>query len=241
MQKFWNFTADENGGRVLRIDGYIIEDDPWFLEDESEKGEFVAAKKFKDELNSGTGDITLWINSGGGDVFAANEIYNALSVYPGKITVKIDALAASAASVVVMAGDVIEISRVGLIMIHDPMTIAFGNIADMERTIEHLTAIKDSIINAYEAKTGLDRDVIAEYMSKESYFDATEAVKIGFADKIIGEETPAAPVVNAALFSRKNMYKQLKSLMAGMLADKPTDEKRISTAELRQRLAQYEQ
>ena len=232
MNKFWNFTTGADGRRTLRIEGYIIDADPWFLEDE-EEGNFTVAKEFKKELGQGESDIDLWINSGGGDVFAANEIYNALREYPGKVTVKIDTLAASAASVVAMAGDTIEISRVGLIMIHDPMTLVIGNARELENAATRLVAIKNSLINAYEAKTGLDREVIGEYMSRETVFDANEAVRVGFADRIIGEEVDPAPAVNAAMFSRKNVY---KALMAGFGENKLPPAKRVKAAGLYKKL-----
>ena len=113
---------------------------------------------------SGEGDITIWINSPGGDVFAANQIYNMLMDYKGKVTVKIDGIAASAASVIAMAGGDVLMSPVSMIMIHNPATIAIGDTEEMEKAIAMLEEIKESIINAYELKTGLSRAKISHLM-----------------------------------------------------------------------------
>ncbi len=110
MEKFWNWAESEEG-RTLYFDGYIAQNS-WFDDD-------ITPKKFKSELTSGTGDITVWLNSPGGDVFAASQIYTMLKEYDGKVTVKIDGIAASAASVIAMAGDEIFMSPVAMMMIHN--------------------------------------------------------------------------------------------------------------------------
>ena len=112
---------------------------------------------FKDELMGGSGNITVWINSPGGDCVAAAQIYNMLMDYPHDVTVKIDGIAASAASVIAMAGTKVLMSPVSTMMIHNPATIAWGDAGDMEKTIAMLDAVKESIINAYEIKSGLSR------------------------------------------------------------------------------------
>ncbi len=119
MRKFWNWVRNENGERTLYLDGVIAEETWW--------GDEVTPKMFKDDLLSGSGDITVWINSPGGDVFAAAQIYNMLMDYAGQITVKIDGLAASAASVIAMAGGEVQMSPVSMMMIHNPATIAIGD------------------------------------------------------------------------------------------------------------------
>ena len=151
-RKFWNWVKNEGEletSRTLFLSGEIS-DETWY-------GDEVTPQLFKDELNSGQGDITVWINSPGGDVFAAAQIYNMLRDYPGSIIVRIDSLAASAASVIAMAGNTVEMSPVAMMMIHNPSTIAFGEAKDMEKTIGMLAEVKESILNAYEAKTGLNR------------------------------------------------------------------------------------
>ena len=175
---FWNFTTDEDTQeRELRLEGPI--------DDESFWGDEVTPQAFRDELNAGEGNLTLWINSPGGNVIAASEIYTMLRDYKGKITVKIDAMAASAASVIAMAGDTVLISPTALMMIHDPSTLAMGNAKDLQKSIETLNEVKESIINAYKGKTGLDRKEIAKMMSNETWMSAEKAVELGFADSIL--------------------------------------------------------
>lgn len=185
MHKFWNFIRnDASGERILRLEGPIDEDNLW--------GDAITPEMFRDELEAEEGDVTVWLNSPGGNVFAANEIYNMLRDHKGKITVKIDAIAASAASVVAMAGDKVLISPVGMLLIHDPMTVAMGNTKDMEKAINTLNKVKESIIGAYQAKTGLSHNKIAQLMSDETWLPAKEAKALGFADGILFEEEESA-------------------------------------------------
>ena len=162
---------------MLFLNGTIAEDS-WFDDD-------VTPQLFKEELISGSGDITVWINSPGGDCIAAAQIYNMLREYEGNVTVKIDGIAASAASVIAMAGDKVLMSPVSMMMIHNPMTFAFGDSGEMQRAIDMLQSVKDSIINAYELKTGLSRTKLAHLMDAETWMDANKAMEFGFADEII--------------------------------------------------------
>ena len=186
MKKFWNWkktkTADQETGqeaeeRILFLNGTIAEES-WFDDD-------VTPALFKDELTAGTGDITLWINSPGGDCIAAAQIYNMLSEYPGKVTVKIDGIAAPAASVIAMAGDEVMMSPVSMMMIHNPATIAYGDHVEMKKAAELLDAVKESIINAYVRKTGQGRARLSHLMDAETWMDANKAVELGFADGIL--------------------------------------------------------
>lgn len=176
QRKFWNWTEND-GERELRLDGVIAEES-WF-------GDEVTPKLFRKELNKGTGDITVWINSCGGDVFAASQIYTALMEYKGNVTVKIDGIAASAASIIAMAGGSVKMAPAAMMMIHDPATVAIGNTAEMRAAIKVLEETKEGIITAYELKTGLERDKIARMMSAETWMNAKKAVELGFADEII--------------------------------------------------------
>ena len=176
---------------------------------------------FKSELTSEDGDVVVWINSPGGDCFAASQIYNMLKEYSGKVMVKIDGIAASAASVIAMAGDSVSVSPVSMIMIHNPLTAAFGNAEDMQKAIEMLDSVKDSIINAYELKTGMSRLKISHLMDNETWMDAYKAVELGFADEVLytkanekdeyqggdGEEQVPnrKPPENSMLFSRREV------------------------------------
>lgn len=163
--------------RTLFLNGTIAEDS-WFDDD-------VIPQMFKEELMDGSGDITVWINSPGGDCVAAGQIYNMLREYDGKVTVKIDGIAASAASVIAMAGDTVLMSPVSMMMIHNPMTIAFGDSGEMQRAIDMLKSVKDSIINAYELKTGMSRTKLAHLMDAETWMDSNKAIELGFADEVI--------------------------------------------------------
>ena len=177
MNKFWNWIKDEDGGRTLRLEGPIDNDNFW--------GDEITPQMFRDELEAGDGDVTVWINSPGGNVFAAAEIYTMLREYAGKITVKIASIAASAASVIAMAGDRVQMSPTALLMIHDPSTIAMGNARDMEKAIDTLNEVKESIINAYAAKTGLRHSKISDLMESETWMNAKKALDLGFCDEIL--------------------------------------------------------
>ena len=177
MKKFWNWIHDDSGGRVLRLEGPIDSDSFW--------GDEVTPQAFRDDLYAEEGDITLCVNSPGGNVFAAAEIYTMLRDYPGSVTVRIASIAASAASVVAMAGNLVQISPTGMLMVHDPSTIAMGNARDMEKAITTLNEVKESIINAYAFKTGLSRNRISKLMSDETWLNAKKAVELGFADEIM--------------------------------------------------------
>lgn len=174
--RWWNWIDTDNG-RELRIEGAIAEES--WIDDE------ITPKQFKSELMSGNGDITVFINSPGGDVFAAAQIYNMLMEYKGNVTVKIDGIAASAASVVAMAGTQILMSPVSSMMIYNPMTGAFGDTDDMQKAISMLSEVKESIINAYEIKTGLSRAKISRLMDAETWMNAQKAVELGFANEIL--------------------------------------------------------
>ena len=186
-RKFWNWVKNEGeleSTRTLFLNGEIS-DETWY-------GDEVTPKLFKDELNADSGDITIWINSPGGDVFAAAQIYNMLRDYKGHVTVKIDGLAASAASVIAVAGDTVLVSPVAMMMIHNPATLAMGNTKDMEAAIAMLNEVKESILNAYVDKTGLARNKLSKMMDDETWFNAKKAVELGFADKVLfaAEEKP---------------------------------------------------
>ena len=203
MKKFWNWVRDSDEGRTLYLNGVISEETWW--------GDEVTPKMFKDELLAGTGDITVWINSPGGDVFAAAQIYNMLMDYTGKVTVKIDGLAASAASVIAMAGGDVYMSPVSMIMIHNPSTIAIGDSEEMLRAKALLDEVKESIINAYELKTGLSRTKLSNLMDAESWMNANKAIELGFADKIMFMENETPDLTDSLIFSRMAVTNSLIS------------------------------
>ena len=200
-RKFWNWVKNEGEEtRTLCLSGGFS-DVSWF-------GDEVTPKLFKDELMAGSGDITLWINSPGGDVFAAAQIYNMLMDYKGNVTVKIDGIAASAASVIAMAGTEVLMSPTSLMMIHNPFTIAIGDSEEMQKAMQMLDEVKESIINAYELKTGLSRTRLSHLMDAETWLNANKAMEFGFADDIMfrtGEST----VQDSFVFSRRAVTNSL--------------------------------
>ena len=182
MKKFWKWKNQTNQKeqtpeRTLFLNGTIAEES-WFDDD-------VTPQLFRDELNAGSGDITVWINSPGGDCIAAAQIYNMLIEYKGNVTVKIDGIAASAASVIAMAGTKVCVSPVSMRMIHNPSAGIYGHTAEMQKAIEMLDEVKESIVNAYEIKTGMSRAKISRLMDAETWMDANSAMEMGFADEIL--------------------------------------------------------
>lgn len=179
INRFWSWVRDQTdeGARTLYLEGTIASES-WLDDD-------VTPAAFKGELMSGSGPVTIWVNSPGGDVFAAAQIYNLLMDYPGDVTVKIDGIAASAASVIAMAGTKVLISPIGMIMIHNPMMLAMGDSEEMQKAIDMLSEVKESIINAYEIRTGLSRAKISHLMDGETWMSAKKAVELGFADGIL--------------------------------------------------------
>ena len=168
---------------------------------------------FKDELFSGSGPITVWINSPGGDCIAASQIYTMLMDYKCDVTVKIDGVAASAASVVAMAGTKVLIAPTALMMIHNPATMAFGDHADMEKAIDMLSEVKESIINAYEIKTSLSRAKLSHLMDAETWMSAKKAIELGFADDLLFSDSKegTAAVEDSFTFSRRAVTNSLLS------------------------------
>ena len=205
---------------MLFLNGTIAEES-WFDDD-------VTPALFKQELDSGSGNITVWINSPGGDCVAAAQIYNMLMDYKGDVTVKIDGIAASAASVIAMAGTKVLMSPVSMMMIHNPATIAFGDTAEMQKAINMLAEVKESIMNAYEIKTGMSRTKISHLMDAETWMDAHKAVELGFADDVLQRadaseaedlETPEVSM----LYSRAAVTNSLMDKIAAKCHIKPPD------------------
>ena len=188
MKKFWNWksnivtdkeTNDDVLERVLELNGTIASES-WFDDD-------ITPQMFKEELLSGSGPITIWINSPGGDCIAASQIYSMLMDYKGDITVKIDGIAASAASVIAMAGTTVSMAPAAMLMIHNPLTIVGGQERDLDHAAQMLAETKESIINAYELKTNLPREKISTMMDNETWMNVNKAIELGFADAMLGD------------------------------------------------------
>ena len=205
---FWNWSqnADEN---ILHLNGTIAEES-WFEDD-------ITPALFRAELEKCNAPISVYINSPGGDCVAAAQIYTMLMDYLHDVTVKIDGIAASAASVIAMAGTKVLMSPVSMLMIHNPATVAMGDHTDMKKAIAMLDSVKESIINAYEIKTGISRNKLSAMMDSETWMDANKAVELGFADGILERgmqkvDNTSAPV----LFSQR---KADAALMNRMMRD----------------------
>jgi len=204
-KQFWNWVRNQDGTRTLTIAGVIAEES-WFDDD-------VTPKIFREQLNAGTGDIVLWVNSPGGDCVAASQIYTMLMEYKGNVTVKIDGIAASAASMIAMAGTEVLMAPTSLLMIHNPLTVAIGDSEEMQKAIAMLDEVKESIINAYELKTGMSRAKLAHLMDAETWMNAQKAVELGFADGVLSRDTalPEDIPLNSYQFSRRAVTNSLLS------------------------------
>lgn len=175
--KFWKWSNSvSSNNQELILDGPIASDTWW--------GDEVTPDLFREELKQHAGDLTVVINSPGGDVFAGLAIYNALVNHNGNVTVRVDGLAASIASVIAMAGDKIIMSPGSMIMIHRPSVCAMGTVDDMEKAKDVLTKIEEGITPIYAKRTGLDEDKIAELLEAETWMLADKAVELGFADEV---------------------------------------------------------
>lgn len=202
IRKFWKWTKDEESCvRTLYLDGTIAEES-WFDDD-------ITPKAFKADLTAKEGDIVIWINSPGGDCVAASQIYSMLMDYHDSVTVKIDGIAASAASVIAMAGTKVLMAPTALMMVHNPASIAIGDTEEMQKTIEMLDEVKESIINAYEIKTGQSRAKLSHLMDAETWMNANKAIELGFADGILEDKKSPSDTVLSFAFSRRAVTNSL--------------------------------
>jgi len=219
MKHFWNWARDaDTGSRVLYLDGVIAEES-WFDDD-------VTPAAFKEELFAGEGDITIWLNSPGGCCVAASQIYAMLMDYPGNVTIKIDGIAASAASVIAMAGTSILMAPTALMMVHNPLTIAIGDSEEMRKAIGMLDEVKEAIINAYQIKTDLPRDKLSNLMDAETWLSAHKAIELGFADGMLEDEKRKPSATGASggdtyAFSRRAVTNSLLNKVRYQIDTKP--------------------
>lgn len=244
--KFWKWKNrlpdNETGGtkeRTLYLSGTIAEES-WF-DDE------VTPALFKSELFAEKCPVTVWINSPGGDCVAAAQIYNMLIDYPGDVTVKIDGLAASAASVIAMAGTTVLMSPVATMMIHNPITIAFGDKEEMNRAIAMLSEVKESIMNAYEIKTGLERKTLSKMMDAETWMNAHKALELHFIDGLIEpkdvtkDDLKEIAMPESSAFSKVAVTNSLMDKLSAHCRIEPKpNEPEIPIKDLLERLSHYE-
>jgi len=208
LKRFWNFRSfrNESGEEEveLRIEGEIVsDDDAWIYEFFGVQ--HAAPNAFRQALAEHKGkNITVWVDSWGGDVFAGIGIYNALKEHKGKVTVKIDGKAVSAGSVIAMAGDEVLMSPGSMMMIHNVWTRVVGEAKDLRHQADVLDEIKEGLINIYQAKTGLSRSKISRMMDEETWMSARKAIADGFADGMLYTETQTddEPIKNAFSLSR---------------------------------------
>ena len=224
-RKFWNWVRNDNEDRILVLNGEIS-NETWY-------GDEITPQIFRSELNSGQGKVTVWINSPGGDCFAAAQIYNMLMEYSGPVDVHIDGIAASAASVIAMAGNHVAISPVGMMMIHNPATVSIGDEREMKKAMEMLSEVKESIINAYELKTGLPRKQLSNMMNAESWMNAKKALELGFADSILYDGDDEGDEPEGMIFSRAAVT---NSLLNKLKAQVPKPDNRVDASVLNKRL-----
>lgn len=225
-EPFWTVkNAAEGAEPEIELYGYISEYS-WYEDD-------ITPKKFKDDLYSAGagGPITIRLNSYGGDVVAASLMSAIIRDYPGKVTVQIDGVAASAATVVAMAGDLVRIQNTGYFMVHDPSVVfmlAQLNIEELTRLANSLSAVKEGIVNAYEVKTGLSRTRLAKLMTDETWMDAKKALDLGFVDEVLPSlskslELPKNTAILNAVQNYTNVPSQILEAIQDQEVETPED------------------
>ena len=228
VKYFWNWVRDTDESRTLFLEGVIAETS-WFEDD-------VTPALFKKDLMAGRGPITVWINSPGGDCVAASQIYGMLMEYPADVTIKVDGIAASAASVIAMAGTRVLMSPTSLMMVHNPLTFAMGDSEEMRKAIQLLDEVKESIINAYEIRTGMPRAKLSRLMDAETWMNAHKAKEYGFCDEIMylsPQEIDEQPSDSYAFSRRAVTNSLLDKVKTKMIPPAP----RVKATDLEKRLS----
>lgn len=165
---------------VITLSGNVGE--PYWIDDDEE--DFINERRVKSLIGDSKKDIIIKLNSPGGDVFDGIATYNYLKSLDNHITVEVTALAASAASIIAMAGDEIVMCTGSQLMIHEASTITWGNKSDHYKTINALESVDSSLISIYVEKTDIERDVVTDWLSGETWFTAEEAIEHGLADRM---------------------------------------------------------
>lgn len=215
--KFWNVMRnEEEKSAELILYGSIGHDEDW---------DDISDKAFKQDIEN-LGDvenITLHINSPGGSVFSAIAIANTLKNHKAKVTANIDGIAASAATIITSACDIVRMPKNAHFMIHNPMTFAYGNNQDMEKTLNMLNKVKDSIIETYLYKSNTDKETLSELMNEETWMDAETAKGYGFIDEIINEEIEEEIIENKLIINNMafdiSKFKNFKAGKTNKLQD----------------------
>ena len=241
-EPFWklrNAAEAESGEPEIELYGPISEFSWW--------GDEITPKKFKDDLNKlgGGGPVTIRINSGGGEVFAASVIRSIIVEYPGKVTCRIDGLCASAATFVAMAGNVVRMQDTGYFMIHDPSMVAWGTIDDIKQALDLLKTIKSGLVDVYQARTKLETEKLSRMMSDETWLTANEAKELGFVDEVIGttsKKSLANLAGKSAIVNAVSYYKHVPEALRALLgeAEQPVNQAAAESADLKRLRAEVQ-
>jgi ATP-dependent protease ClpP protease subunit len=172
--------ALERGDNVITMFETIGED--WWT------GGGVTAKKVASQLRAISGPVEVQINSPGGDMFEGIAVYNVLREHPHDVTVKVMGMAASAASIIAMAGDTVEIGAASFLMIHNCWVLAMGNRHDMRETAEFLEPFDGAMVDVYAARSGQKAEDIAKWMDAETFMSGSQAIERGFADALLAAD-----------------------------------------------------
>jgi ATP-dependent Clp protease protease subunit len=172
----------------------------------------VTAKRISSALRAiGDRDVKVIINSPGGDMFEGIAIYNLLRNHPGKVTVQVIGLAASAASLIAMAGDTIQMSRASFLMIHNVLVLAIGNRNELRDVADFLEPFDDALADVYAARSGMDKKKVAKLMDAETWMNGTQAIEQGFADELM-----AADAVSEGQGKDKDKWKDAQAVVRGI-------------------------
>lgn len=224
--------------KTVNINGDIICTDMKWIYDWLEYESCCPAdvKNVITELKDESEELKVIINSPGGDVQAGQEIYSVLKDVKNHVTIEVQSMAASAASMIAMAGDTVRMSPVSLLMIHNASTRAAGDYRDMQHTAEVLQTVNAAIMQAYIAKTGKTEDELKVMMDKETWLTANQCLENGFADEIIKDETPA--VITNAMIGRLSVTPEMiaKVKAEKAAAEAAADEKNRANAEAKELL-----
>lgn len=208
----------------IKISGVIIPNDhqeiyDWF------GLEATSPRKVENQLNEINGDVTIEINSGGGSLFSGSEIYTLLKDYPHNVTVKVTGVAASAASVIMMAGDRILMSPTSQMMIHNATVRAEGDYHELESATQLLKNANQTAVNAYKLKSGLDDNELLELMDKETWFTAHQALEKGLIDEVMFEQVQVVANFGDGFLPQEVISKIKNELLKNKSAnEQPTDE-----------------
>jgi ATP-dependent Clp protease protease subunit len=220
MNKFWNWNVNASGENELILDGVIASESWW--EDE------VTPKMFREELEKHQGNVVVRLNSPGGDVFAGVAIYNMLNEHNGEVTIKVDGIAASIASLIAMAGDKIVMLPGSMMMVHLPWTFAAGNADDLAQVVESLEKCGESMVPIYVARTGLSEERINELLKAETWMTAEDAVELGFADEAVEAKTTISDSIKNALNFATDVKSAVMQPVMSMQAKKPKQKAEVT-------------